>query len=241
MEETISLREIFKIIKKRFFLILCITIIAVSTVAVLNFYYITPVYQAQTQILVNQKPSNQESYSWSQMETDLQLINTYNVIIKSFVILNKVIEELELDMTSNQLMEKVAVSNENDSKVVNIKVEHTNHEQAVKIANTIAMIFKVEIPTLLNIDNINILSEAKLSENASPIKPRKLLNILIAAIIGLMAGIGFAFLIEVLDTTIKSERDIEEILEVPIIGIVGSISLDNENKTSFKSRRQRRK
>ncbi|MEO4053429.1 Wzz/FepE/Etk N-terminal domain-containing protein [Solibacillus sp. CAU 1738] len=241
MEETISLREILTIIKKRLLLILTLIIISIGIASYLNFYVLTPIYEAQTQILVNQKPSSQEGYSWNQMETDLQLINTYNVIITSSAILNKVIEELELDMTSDQLMKKISVSNENDSKVVNIKVEYPNPEQAVSIANTIAVIFKVEIPPLLSVDNINILSEAKLSENPTPIKPRKLINIATAAIIGLMVGAGLALLIEVLDTTIKSERDIEEILELPIMGLVGSISLDKEKKSSFKFRRQRGK
>lgn len=239
--ETISLQEIFKIIKKRLFLMLCITLIVVSTAAFLNYYFITPIYQAQTQILVNQKPNNQEVYSWSQLETDFQLINTYNVIIKSPVILYKVVEELDLDISSDQLMRKILVSNESNSKVVNIKVEDQNQERAVHIANKVAEVFKNQIPTLMSIDNINILSEAKLSKNPDPIKPNKMLNITIAAIAGLMLGVGLTFLLEILDTTIKNERDIEEVLELPIIGLIGSISSCNENKTSFKSRNQRGK
>lgn len=240
MEESISLQEIFKIIKKRLLLIICLTIIAVSTGYVLNSYYITPIYQAQTQILVNQKPASQEAYSWSQMETDLQLINTYNVIIKSPVILNKVVEELELDFSSDQLINKIIVSNESDSKVVNIKVEDEEPEQAVDIANTVAEVFKKEIPTLMSVDNITILSEAKLSENPSPIKPNKMLNLAIAAVIGLMLGIGLAFLREMLDTTLKSESDIEKIIGLPIMGLIGSIPLEKKSRANDTSQKGRR-
>ncbi|WP_332648190.1 YveK family protein [Lysinibacillus sp. 54212] len=240
MEESISLQEIFKIIKKRLLLIICLAILAVSTAYVLNSYYITPIYQAQTQILVNQKPTSEEAYSWSQMETDLQLINTYNVIIKSPVILNKVVEELELDSSSDQLINKIIVSNESDSKVVNIRVEDQNPEQAVAIANTVAEVFKKEIPSLMSVDNITILAQAKLSENPSPIKPNKMLNLAIAAVIGLMLGIALAFLREMLDTTIKSESDIEKILELPIMGLVGSIPLEKVSRANDKSQRGRR-
>ena len=62
---------------------------------------------------------------------------------------------------------------ETGSKVVYIGVTDPNPEQAVTIANKIAEVFKEEIPLLLNVDNINILSVAKLSENPTPVSPNK--------------------------------------------------------------------
>ena len=239
MEETISLQEILKIIKKKLLLIISLTIVAVGIAVVLSFYFITPIYQVQTQILINQKGSSEEVYSWSQIETDLQLINTYNDIIKSPVILSKVIEELQIDTTPEQLTNQITLSSESESKVLKIEVQDPNPEQAANIANITAEVFKEEIPSLMNVDNINILSAAKVSENPSPIKPNKQLNIAIGAVIGLMLGIGLSFLLEILDTTIKDEKDVEEILGIPIMGIVGSIPIEKVKKSSFKSQKVR--
>lgn len=239
VEETISLQEILKIIKKRLLLIITLTIVAVSIAIVLSFYILTPIYQAQTQILINQKGSSEEVYSWSQIETDLQLINTYNDIIKSPVILSKVIEELKIDTTPEQLTNQITLLSESDSKVLKIEVQDSNPEKAANIANVTAEVFKEQIPSLINVDNINILSAAKLSENPSPVKPNKTLNIAIGAVIGIMLGIGLAFLLEILDTTIKDEKDVEEILGIPIMGIVGSIPLEKVKKSSFKSQKVR--
>ena len=238
MEETISLQEIIKIIKKRLLLIISLMIVAIGIAVVLSFYFITPIYQAQTQILVNQKVNSQEGL-WYQMETDLQLINTYNDIIITPIILSKVIEELQIDVTPEQLSNQITLSNGSESKVLYIKVQDSNPEQAVNIANTTAEVFKQEIPSLMNVDNINILAPAKVSENPTPLKPNKPLNIAIGAILGLMLGVGLAFLLEILDTTIKDEKDVEEILGMPIMGIVGSIPLEKAKKPSVKSHKVR--
>ena len=239
MEETLSLKEVFGIIKKRMLLIITITLIAISAAAIVSFYFITPIYQAQTQILVNQKGSSADAYSWSQIETDLQLINTYNDIITSPIILSGVIEELGLNTTPEKLMNQITLSSESDSKVFKINIEDSNPEQAVNIANTTAEVFKENVPSLLNVDNINILSAAKLSENPAPVKPNKILNLLIGAVVGLMLGIGLAFLLEIVDTTIKTEKDVEEFLNLPIMGLVGAIPLEKEKKSSIKSRHLR--
>lgn len=242
LEDIINLQQLFKILWKRLFLIISFAIVAAGITASISYFVLPPIYQAQTQILVNQKNNDKEAYVLAQQqETDLQLINTYNVIIKSPAILNKVIEKLKLDVTPEMLTTQISVSSESNSKVVNIKVEDSEPQQAVEISNTVAEVFKEEIPKLMSVDNINILSVAKMEENPSPVKPNKILNTCIAAVVGLLIGIGLAFLLEILNTTIKNERDIEEVIELPIMGLVSSIAQENDIKSQLQSRRNRRK
>ena len=239
MNETLDFKKILKILYRRLFLIISFIIISVSTAIVLCFYVLEPIYQAQTQILVNQKTTGQESYDWSVLETDLQLIDTYNVIIKSPVILSKVVERLALKTSPESLSGQIFVSNEDNSKVVNIRVEDPNSAQAVEIANTVADVFKDEIPDIMNVDNITILNVAAASKNPSPVKPNTPLNVAISGVLGLLLGIGLAFLLEFFDNTVKSEKDIEEILALPIMGMVSSIS-DKELELSLPTRLTRR-
>lgn len=241
MEKTINLQDLLIIIRKRWFLILMLTVFTSSTAAIISYYVLTPIYQAETQILVNQKSTNIEQYQWVQNnEADLRLINTYNVIITSPIILTKVIQKLDLDQTPTSLAEQISVMSANNSQVVNLVVIDEEASMAVKISNTLAEVFNKEIPSLMNVDNIKILSEAKLIDNPTPIKPNKLLNITSATIIGLMLGIFLAFLLDYLDKRFKSEQEIEEIVGLPIIGLVGSIALEKETKNSMTSRRVRR-
>lgn len=232
MKETISLQEILKIIKKRFILIIGFVVIFSGTSAAISYFYLPPIYQAQTQLLVNQKAISEDSFLWNQLEMDFQLIDTYNVIIKSPAILNKVIEEQDLKLTTEQLSQKIKVSNEENSKVVNITVDDQSPKQSVEIANKVALIFKDEIPNLMNVDNINILSVATLDNNPVPIKPNKMLNITVAGVIGLLLSIGIGLVLEMMNTTIRNEKDIEENIELPIMGIIGHITIDLKKETN---------
>ncbi|WP_066248468.1 YveK family protein [Neobacillus drentensis] len=223
MEETISLKELLETLKKRLLLIVSITVIAAIISGVVSYYFLTPIYQASTQILVNQKKDAQSLYNSNEVQTNLQLINTYNVIITSPAILDIVSKELDLSMTAAQLKEKITVGSEKDSQVVNLSVQDPDATVAAQIANKTAEVFKKEIANIMNVDNVSILAKADVSENPTPIKPRPLLNVAIAIVVGLMAGVGLAFLLEYFNSTIKNEQDVEKILGLPILGVIATI------------------
>lgn len=228
MEETISLKELFQTIRKRLSLIILITVVALATSGVISYFFLTPVYQTSTQILVNQEKSDQQAVNYNDVQTNLQLINTYNVIITSPAILEIVKDELDLDRSIDALMNQITVSNAQNSTVVEIKVQDTDPAMAVKIANKVASVFEKEIKTLMSVDNVKILSPATVKDNQSPVKPQPILNMAIAMVVGLMVGVGLAFLLEYLDNTIKTEQDIERLLELPVLGAVTQIDLEAE-------------
>jgi capsular polysaccharide biosynthesis protein len=238
MEETISLKELLETLKKRLLLIVSITVIAGLVSGIISFYVLTPIYQASTQILVNQAKGDQSMYNPGEVQTNLQLINTYNVIITSPAILDIVSKELDLDLTASQLKEKITVGSEKDSQVVNLSVQDPDAKVAAQIANKTAEVFKSEISKIMKVDNVSILAKADVSENPSPIKPRPLLNIAIAIVVGLMAGVGIAFLLEYFNNTIKNEQDIEKILGLPILGVIATI--EDQKLEELKNKRAAR-
>ncbi|MBO0991452.1 YveK family protein [Bacillus sp. SD088] len=223
MEETISLKELMQTLRKRMTLIILITVVAMVLSGAISFFVLTPIYQSSTQLLVNQSKEEQPAYNVSEIQTNLQLINTYNVIITTPRILDKVITDLDLGMTVSQLKDKISVQNETDSQVVNITVQDPDPNQAAAIANKVAEVFEKDIVDLMNVDNVNILTKAEVGPKASPVKPQPLLNIAIAAVVGLMLGVGLAFLLEYLDNTVKTAEDIEKLLELPMLGAVANI------------------
>ncbi|MEK5481727.1 YveK family protein [Viridibacillus sp. FSL R5-0888] len=238
MEETISLHDIFKTLKKRLLLIITTFVLAISIAGGVSYFLLTPVYEASTQILISQKEIENNQFIAQDVQTNLQLINTYSVIIKSPVILSKVVDNLNLNTRLEVLNNNINVSSEQDSQVINISVQDPDLQKAVEIANMTAEVFQKDIPTLMNVDNVKILSPAVDEKNVKPIRPNPILNMAIAALIGLMIGVGIAFLIEYLDKTIKTEQDVSELLELQILGLISPIS-QKKFKKSKKNNKKR--
>jgi capsular polysaccharide biosynthesis protein len=228
MEETISLKDIALTLRKRLRLIILIAAVAVAVSGIISYFILTPVYQASTQILVNQKTTEQSTLDPNQIRTNVEMINTYSIIIKSPTILDKVVEDLNTQQSTEALTSKITVNSEQNAQVFNLTVQDEDPAQAVKLANEISKTFSAEVPNIMNVDNVKVLSWAEFKENPSPIKPKPLLNIAIALVVGLMAGVGIAFLLEYLDNTIKTEEDIQNVLQLPVLGVIPKIAVEDE-------------
>lgn len=241
MEEVITLPDLLRMVKKRLVLIFTILFLSMTIAGVVSYYYLTPIFKASTQILINQKEFDQNQFSSQDIEMNLQLINTYNVIIKSPVILSKVIDNLNLTTTTELLHKQISVDSEQNSQVVKVSVEDPDLQKAIDIANMTVKVFQEEINILMNVDNVNILSLAEITKDTKPTKPNLILNIGVAAIIGLIIGIGITFLMEYLDTSVKTEQDIGELLGLPILGLVSPISKKYLKKTKEQKTNDRKR
>ncbi|WP_130860470.1 YveK family protein [Gracilibacillus phocaeensis] len=224
MEETISLKEIFEVIKKRFLLILLLVVGAAAISAIISIFILTPTYESSTQFIVSQETNEENNnIELNDIRSNVEIINTYNDVITSNRILNQVIEEMNLTISPGALAEKLSVSSSENSQVVTLTVTDYDPQVATDIANSTVNIFQEELPGLMNVNNVNVLTEAEVGENPSPVSPNVMLNIAIAIVLGGMIGVGLAFLLEYLDNTVKTEQDVENKLGLPILGAVSHI------------------
>lgn len=219
MTETINIEQLWQILKKNLLMILSLAVVFAIGSALITYFLITPKYQASTQILVNQK-EQQGQIQVQEVQTNLQLINTYNEIIKTPAILDKVIDNLKLEGESANLASKVNVTNQQQSQVINVTVTDVEQAEAVKIVNEISKVFQDEIENIMNVDNVSILTKAEKSENPTPVSPKPLVNIAIAFILGALLGLAIAFLREFLDKSVKNEEDVAQHIGLPVLGSI---------------------
>lgn len=222
MKDIFSLKELVLVLKKRWKMIVSITILAMTSTGLITYFLLTPLYQSSTLLLVNQSKEEGDMYTSNELRTNMELINTYNVIITSSRILEGVVKELSLDQTAKTLRKRIGVENEGDSQVISIRVKDENPELAMQIANTMAEVFQREITEIMNVNNVSILTTAEVAE--VPVSPNFMLNTVIGILAGLMFSIGLSLLIEFLDNKVRTEEEIECILEMPILGSVPVIS-----------------
>lgn len=228
-EETISLGELFSIIKRSKWLIVSLAIIAALIAFLVSSFVISPTYEASTQVLVAPKETQNNMIDSGQVQSSVALVNTYRVIIQSPAILEPVQENVV--GAPKNISSLVSVNSEQNSQVINIKVQHTNPVLATDIANEISNVFSKEVPELMSVDNVKVLSNA--SVPSFPVKPNILFNTAIATIIGLMIGTSIALLKVVLDRRIKTEQDVESVLELPVLGSIPVI-----DKVEMRQQRQ---
>ena len=220
MEETIDLREYFFILKKKMWVILTSMIICGLISGIVSFFVLTPVYEANTSLIVNKEVENElaEMTTSDDLRFVQQLALTYGEIIKSRTVITSTIDKLDLDMTYEALAGAVSVTNVSDTQIIKISVQHNNPLIATKICNTIPKIFSTEVQRIVKASGVEVVDKAIVPEN--PIKPNKKMNVLIAMVLGAMVSIFIIFLIEALNTKIKEPKDIEEKLGIPVFGVV---------------------
>jgi len=205
----IDLKEYYEVIKKRFWLIVLITILTTSAGILysrLNSKNV-PLYQTSTRIIVG---ANDE------------YMKTLMVMIKDSTIMGEVNNELQLNKSPEEIAGQIEVSRIDDSRVINIAVTDTDPNRAANIANVTAKVFKSEIVNILNYKDVQLLSPAK--ENSYPINSPKNNIVKITFALGVIFGIGLAFLLDSLDETVKRESEVEDILGVPIIGVISNMN-----------------
>src|SRR5690625_3500209 len=230
MEETISLKEIFEVVKKRFLLIMAFVLGAAVVAAVVSYFVLTPTYQSSSQFIVNQTQQDSNAqFSVNDIRTNVELINTYNVIITSAAILSDVAETLDLDYSPGKLASNIQVSSEQNSQIVNVTYTDPDPYLAADIVNTTVSIFQERIPDLMNMaENVKVLTTAEVSADPKQVSPNPTLNIAFAIVLGGMIGVGLAFLLEYLDNTITTEQDIEKHL-----GLQSSASFQRLKMVTF--------
>lgn len=213
--EEFDLKDLFNyFINKKY--IVAIIILAVLLIGVCySAVFKTPMYKSYTTILLT---TENKTITSSDITLNKNLVDTYREIVTSRKVINKVIKNLSLDYTIEQLQDNVTVANIKDTEIIKITVISENAKEAKNIADEIAEVFNSEVVKLYNIQNIGVIDSAEVSNNPYNINMYK--TILVSLLLGIFTSLAVVLVIYYFDNTIKSTLEVETKLGLPVIGSI---------------------
>ena len=237
--EELDLKELISMFLEKKLLIVLVVIIFALMGAIYTLKFVTPIYQSTTSLVLAQIGGDNSEESNSITSSDIalntNLIDNYRVIAKSKSVAQEVIDNLNLDTTVDILRNRISVTTESDSEVIKITVLDEDPELACKITTEVAEIFMGKVETIYKVNNITVLDKAEMETTPSNINLTK--NIVIFAFVGGILIAGYILLINMLDTTVKTDTDIEKALDIPVLASI--VLTDDATKKKFKAHMKR--
>lgn len=231
-KEEIKITDLWALAKRNLGKILGCTIVGIVISAILTFFVITPKYSSQAQLLAQLPQENQPIGNG--VNNNLMLINTYKDLVKSNLVIDDATEQLNkkyhYDLEEKEVNKAITVSQKENSQMFTIQAVSTDPVEAKNMANTVAEIFKKKAKKTMKVDSISITSRAV--ANDQPISPNKKLNLLLGAVIGFIISIIWIAISVLRDKTVKSEEWIVETLDIPILGMIPSMSEKDLNRSN---------
>lgn len=211
----IDLMEIFQILKQQIWIVL-LTIVIFSG---LGFWYsshhkVTLQYQSTTRLI---------------LDATADQMSTLLVMFTDPSILTEVSKQIGLKRSPGILASEITVTNINSSQIIDLQVTDSDPYLAAQIANKDVQVFKTEVPRVLNFNKIRQLASAKVNTqaiNQSSNSKYTYYGFAAGVVIGLLLG----FLRNSFDTSIRSEKELEKLLDLPVIGSISKMTPKNSRK-----------
>lgn len=217
--EEINIKDYFNYLKHYIFAFIIVAALAVGGIIAYDTMVKKPLYQANTTVVIAQSESVEgTAVSLNDVNASQKLANTYSEIAKSELVLNRVIEELELPMSSKELSKGVSIKPIENTSIISISVKDQNATRSATIANGIAKVFAEEIAKIYKLENVSQLSVAVTP--TSPANNTLSRDIVLALAVSVFGVAGFAFLRFYLDDSVKHTDDIEKMFGLPVAGSI---------------------
>lgn len=207
-----------KLWSRKFFIIFMALV--VGTIALLgSVFLIKPKYTSTTRIYVVSRTA--DGITNQDLQAGSYLVKDYQEVITSNEVLSSVIDKEKLSLTPNELSSMISVTIPTDTRVISISVEDDNAQEATTIANTVREVAAEKIKAVTKVDDVTTLEAAEVPKE--PSSPNIKRNTLIGVIAGGVLAVISIIILEVLDDRVRRPEDIEDVLGLPLLGIVPDI------------------
>lgn len=215
--EELDLKEYFKYLFNN--TVLAFLIIMLTLIVGLSYsnFLKKPMYKTYTTIVLTAEQGS-TTITQNDLMINKNLVTTYSNIVKSKRILKEVKNNLNLDMSVEELDSKVSVQAITDTEIIKVIVTSDNREEVATIANEVANVFSKQVVNIYQIKNINIIDKA--DKPAAPYNMGYVKDVIIYILIGIVLSVIMITIKYYLDTGVKSIEQIENKFKLPMLGSI---------------------
>lgn len=217
-----SLLQVFRLLKRNALIIVLTTVLFGMIGYVLAAYFTTPLYTAKASMYVysNSNKTN-TNITYSDLTASQELVNTYLVVLMSDNLLNQVIANLNLQLTTQSIRSKMSAAAIDNTQSFSISYTDADPNQAQTVVNAVVKLASSEITRVIKAGGAEVIDYAKVPNTKS--SPRISNNVISGAVIGFILSSGIFISVALLDTKIRHEEDITENYELPVLASIPTL------------------
>lgn len=217
-----ELKDYIRVIRKRWQIIVAVALVVLAGAALATA--LSPkVYEAQTQLFVSTAGSSDSSALLSGSNFTQERVISYADVITTPNVLDPVIKTLHLNTTAASLGTQITATVPLNTVLIQVAVRNTNPRVAAEVADAVGTQFTQTVAQLESVNKgqsspVKVTVVSAPTVPTSPVSPQPIRNLGLGVVLGLLLGLGLALLRDLLDTTIKSERDCSVVTDTTVIG-----------------------
>ena len=224
------------LLRKAWLIVLCAVVFGIG-----GYIYtdqcVDPLYRSSILLYVNNSATTDENdnISSSDLATSQRLVKTYIIILRSDPVMEKVADNLERStgkkLSGGAINGMISAGAEDSTEVFRVSVSSKDPVLAAQVANAVAAVAPKEIESVILGSSAKVVQHARVA--GAPYSPNKTRQAALVAIIGAVLAAAFVLVREFMDVRIKSDEDLAEICDAPILGYIPELGQETSTKYSY--------
>lgn len=213
-----TLLELLHLLRKHLKLVIALPIVFAIACGVVTLFMPNQYTASTTMYVLSKNADNKSGNAYSDLTAGQLLSNDVASIAKSSEVKSAVANSLGTSLSSYD----VKVDNSTTTRVITLSVMGPDPQAAANIANAYVQNISSTAQSVMDVQAVNVIDAA--SAPTSPSGPKRPLYILVALLVGLFLAVAIVVIADMVNTKVRSDEDVEELLGIPVVGHFPNIS-----------------
>lgn len=211
-----TLLELLTLMRKHLKLVIALPLACVLATALVSWAALPNTYTASVSMYVLTKASTAsgaDGITNTDLTASQMLTNDVATLIKSERVMTDTAKSLQMTSLDDY---KVNVTSSTTTRVVTVSVTGESAQSVAIIVNQLAKTIDEVAQEVMDVRSVNVIDEA--GEPQVPSGPPRVMYTTVALFAGLFVAMALVVLMDMLNTRVRNPEEIEELLDVPVIG-----------------------